>query len=150
MSRPSPALRRVAVLAVATGLVATGCRDDGGAGDTGQFCALVQENVEPLRAVPETPEQIQQLIDLYAEVGDVAPLAIEPDWSALTLNLETAFTSEDDEEILSRVYATERSAVAVTAWLRNNCGIDFGTVATIVAQTTTTSTIPTPPTTTPG
>lgn len=134
-------------MAVATGLLAVGCRDDGNAGDTEQFCALVQENVEPLRAVPQTPEQIEQLIDLWREIGEVAPLAIEPDWSAHALNLETARDSDDQEEILARAYATERSAVAVAGWLQDNCAIDFGSVATIVQQTTTTLV---PPTTTSG
>jgi hypothetical protein len=140
MPRPSLVLRRAATAVVAAGVASllAGCRDDGGSGDTAQFCEMVQENVEALRANPQTPEEIEQLIDLYIDVGAVAPLAIEPDWSALTLNLETAWTGEDTEEIYARIYATERSAVAVATWLADNCAVDWGPVSTIVPDVTTT------------
>jgi hypothetical protein len=146
--RPATLLARAAVItSVVAALVVLGaCADDGG-GDTERFCGLVQENVEALRAEPQTPEEIESLIDLWTEIGEDAPLAIEPDWQAHVLNFETAWTGTDEEEIYARVYATERSSVAVVDWLRTNCGIDFGPVTTIVPQTTTT--IAPPPTTAP-
>ena len=119
------------------------CNDDGGSGDTARFCELVQDNVTALRALPTTADEIDGLIGLYEDVGARAPLAIEPDWSALTLNLETAWTAADQQEAIARAYATERSAVAVAAWLQDNCGIDWGPVATVVQQTSTTLTPPT-------
>lgn len=149
--RPLVPIRRAVVVAaaVAFGLpvALSSCGDDGRAGDTARFCELVQDNVAALRANPTTADEIDSLIDLYEDVGARAPLAIEPDWSALTLNLETAQTAADQQEALARAYATERSAVAVAAWLQENCAIDFGPVSTVVEQVTTTTA---PPTSAPG
>jgi len=148
--RPPFPIRRAVVgsaAAIAIPLALTACNDDGKTGDTARFCERVQDNLDALRANPTTPAEVDQLIDLYNEVGASAPLAIEPDWSALALNLETAWTAEDQQEALARAYATERSAVAVAAWLNDNCAIDFGPVSTIVEQVTTTIA---PATTAPG
>lgn len=123
-------------------LAMVGCRDNGGAGDAGEFCELVQGNIEALRAVPQTPQDIDDLVELWTEVGEVAPLAIEPDWSAHVLNFETARDSDDQEEILARMYATERSSVAVATWLDERCAIDWGPVSTIVPPAATTTTVP--------
>lgn len=124
-------------------LAMIGCRDNGGPGDAERFCELVNDNIEALRAVPQTPQDIDELIDLWTDVGDVAPLAIEPDWSAHVLNFETARDSDDQEEILARMFATERSSVAIATWLGDNCAIDWGPVSTIVPQAATTTTVPT-------
>lgn len=152
MPRLSPPLRRAATVVVVGAVLPLGaCRGDSDAGDTERFCELVQENADVLRANPQTVDEIEQLIELYNDVGDVAPLAIEPDWSALTLNLETAYTSDDQEEIYARIYATERSSVAVVEWLQDNCAIDFGPVETIVPQAATTLVPPpSPPSGTSG
>jgi len=118
----------VVVLAAAGGVA--GCRDGGG-GDTAQFCEMVQTDIGALRSEPTTAQEVESLIDLWREVGDEAPLAIETDWSAIVLMMETAWTGEDQEEAFARIYATERSSVAVARWLSDNCAIDFGPVSTI-------------------
>ncbi len=138
--RPSLLIRRAVVVTAAVGLpvALSACGDDGRTGDTARFCELVQDNLAALRADPTTPDEIDGLIDLWTDVGQRAPLAIEADWSAHILLFETARDSDDQEEILARTYATERSSVAVAAWLQDNCAIDFGPVATVVEQVTTT------------
>lgn len=140
--RPPFSIRRAAVIAVAAAVALpvalSACGDDGRTGDTARFCELVQDNLAALRADPTTADEIDGLIDLWTDVGQRAPLAIEPDWSAHILLFETARDSDDQEEILARMYATEQSSVAVAAWLQDNCAVDFGPVATVVEQVTTT------------
>ena len=112
---------------------------DDGPGDVETFCSEVQDHRDDLIARPETVDDIDDYVDLYRRIGDVAPLAIEPAWAVLVLNFETASTVEpDDPESVQRAarqaYATERSSVSVAAWLLANCQVDLGPVATIVPQ----------------
>jgi hypothetical protein len=149
MPRPTPTLRRAIGAVLAGGLCvgAAGCRDDGG-GDTGAFCGQVEERLDELRATPETPEDVEALIALWKDVGSDAPLSIEQDWLAHILLFETVWdpeilTDEDKaEEAYARIYATERSSVAVAEWIQKNCGFDWGPVETIVPQVTTTTLAP--------
>ncbi len=116
--------------------VLVGCGDDG-PGDVEQFCNEVQANSAALLSAPESVDDIDDYLDLYRHIGGIAPLAIEPHWEALILNLETADSVvPDDPESLQaairRAYATERSAVAVRDWLLANCNVDLGPIATVV------------------
>lgn len=154
MPRPSTPLSgggvRRAIGAVLTGglcVVMTACRDDNG-GDTGVFCGQVEEHLDELRAVPQTPEDVDRLIALWTDIGADVPLSIEPDWRAHILLFETAWDPEtvaDEEkmeEAYARLFATERSSVALAAWIDANCGFDWGPVETIVPQVTTTTLAP--------
>ena len=91
--------------------------DDDGAGDTEQFCDDVADNVEALRADPATDDDVEDLIDLWRDIGDDAPLAIEEEWDAHADNLELAWTSDDQQEVVASAFAAERSAVAIAGWL---------------------------------
>jgi hypothetical protein len=152
-NRPMPSLstrtRRAVTLAVAlvASVAISACRDDSKTGDAARFCQQVQDNLEALRANPQTPDEVDGLIELWEDVGEDAPLSIEPDWQAHILNFETALEGEDMDEVYARIYATERSSVAVATWVSDNCGIDWGPVSTIVPQITTTVA---PPTTAAG
>ena len=64
------------------------CDDDGG-GDTEAFCDDVADNVEALRVAPATEDEVEDLIDLWRDVGGDAPLAIEAEWDTHADNLET-------------------------------------------------------------
>lgn len=149
MSRPSRSVRRAigAVLAGGLCVVTTACQDDSG-GDRGAFCGQVEAHLDELRAVPETPQDVEQLIDLWTEVGADVPLSIEPDWQAHILLFETAWDPETIsdadklEEAYARLFATERSSVALAAWIDENCGFDWGPVETIVPQVTPTTLAP--------
>lgn len=133
-------MRTVRALVAATVVVAlVACDDD--AGEGARFCDDVAANVEELRAIPATDDAVDELIDLWREIGDDAPLAIETEWDTHTDNLELAWTSDDQQEVVASAFAAERSTVAVAGWLQDNCGIDFGPVTTIVPDTL-------PPTTT--
>ena len=116
--------------------------DDDGAGDAEQFCTSVAENVEALRGNPATDAAVEDLIDLWRDVGDDAPLAIEEEWNAHADNLELAWTSDDQQEVVASTFAAERSAVAIAGWLEDNCAIDWGPVTTIVPGTIPAASLP--------
>jgi hypothetical protein len=138
-----------AVAAIGAAAVALASRAGEEGGDTETFCAGVAENLDALRAEPASPDDVEVLIDVWRDVGEDAPLAIEPDWDAYVTNLESAWTGEDAEEIYTRIYASERAAVNIAGWLDDTCGLDWGPVTTIVpdsvAEPSTSSTTTTAP-----
>lgn len=117
-------------------LPAIGCSDD--PSDAERFCGEIEADpaavVSPSLA---TDEELEAALEHYRMLADLAPVAIEDEWRALVVNLETVSTVvPTDEESVQRAvgqaYATEGSAVAVQQWLLLNCSIDLGPVATIV------------------
>ncbi|MGA9277788.1 MAG: hypothetical protein WBV89_12560 [Ilumatobacter sp.] len=108
--------------------------------DAERFCGEIEANSSEL-FTPEigTADEIGPLLDLYRNIGKYAPIAIEAEWDQLILNYETADTVvPDDEEsvqaMTAQAYQSEKSAAAVKGWLIENCALDIGPVATIVAQ----------------
>ena len=64
----------------------------------------MQQHRAELLAATGAVDEIDDYVDLYRRIGEVAPLAIEPDWAALVLNFETAGTVEpDDPDSVQRV-----------------------------------------------
>jgi hypothetical protein len=132
--------RRVcAALVAGVVLVASSCGDDGGSAE--QFCGEVEANREALTD-PQLvyADDIEPLLDLYRDIGDLAPLAVEADWNQLVAAYETASTvvpgdQESEQEALAAIYSSEESAAAVDAWLQANCAVDIGPVFTIVPHT---------------
>jgi hypothetical protein len=139
--RDSPAVRWASPLLLAIVVVALAACDDGDGGDTEAFCAGVADSVEALRAIPATDQDVEDLIDLWHDLGDDAPLAIEEEWNRHADNLELAWTSDDQQEVLASAFAAEGSTVAIADWLRENCAIDFGPVTTIVPAALPTTTV---------
>ena len=129
---------KLLLAAVVVTLIA--CNDDAG-GDTEAFCTDVADNVEALRATPATDREVEDLIDLWHDLGGEAPLAIEEEWNRHADNLELAWTSDDQQEVLASAFAAEQSTVAIADWLQENCGIDFGPVTTIVEASLPTTTV---------
>lgn len=136
--------------------VAAGC-GGGSTADATQFCAEIDASKEQLTAPRlRSNQDVRIFIDLYSDIGELAPLAIEKEWDDLTSNWETAATvqPENEESVLrakSKAYATEKSAVAVRDWLESNCGVALGPVSTIVPHRDEIVPAPTkpPPTTAP-
>jgi hypothetical protein len=129
-----------AAIAVLTGAaILSACGSDDG-GDTQRFCTQVASNADAIVTPPlVTEDDIDDTLDLYRDLADVAPIAIEEEWRDLLVNVETASTVDpaDPESVQRTVavaYATERSAVAVKNWVLTNCGVDLGPVATIAPQ----------------
>lgn len=137
----SPAAAVTVAITVMTGAaILAGCGSEDDGGDTQRFCADVTANAEAIVRPPlVTEDDVDDTLDLYRDLADVAPITIEEEWRDLLLNVETASTVDpDDPESVQRTvavaFATEKSAVAVRDWVLTNCGVDLGPVATIAPQ----------------
>ena len=120
-----------------------------------RFCGEVAANTDALTN-PQlaSAADIEPLLDLYREVGDLAPLGVKSDWDQIVSAYETASTvvigdQESEQEALTAIYSSEQSAAAVETWLSANCAVDIGPVFTIVPQGPVTITVP-PNDTTPS
>ena len=105
-----------------------------------RFCGEVDAQREALTSPDlEFSDDVEPLLDLYRDIGRLAPLSIETEWDRLTAAYETASTivpgDEESEQIaLGAIFSTERSAAAIDRWLESNCAVDIGPVFTIVTQ----------------
>ena len=128
-------------------VAAAGCASD--SGDAERFCGEVAANKDALtNPVLTYADDIEPLLDLYREVGDLAPLAVEDDWNQLLAAYETASTvvpgdAASEQGALAAIYSSEESAAAVDQWLIANCAVDIGPVFTIVPHTPVTAPPPT-------
>jgi hypothetical protein len=135
--------RRLLSIAVPTAVTVTAaltlasCSSSGG-GSAERFCGEVAAN----KAALTTPKlsfsnDVGPLLDLYRKIGKLAPLSIQQEWEQLTTAYETANTMvlddpESEQRTVAAIYSSEKSAAAVDTWLRANCGVDIGPVATLV------------------
>jgi hypothetical protein len=124
-----------------------GCGGESG-GDAERFCGEVAANKDALTNPDLTySDDIEPLLDLYREIGDLAPLAVEDDWNQIVAAYETASTvvpgePASEQEALAAIYSSEESAAAVDQWLKANCAVDIGPVFTIVPHTPVTAPAP--------
>jgi hypothetical protein len=135
-----PRILAPALTAVVSVVLAAGCTGNDDSGDAQRFCGEVQVNAEQLTQ-PDLrfSNDIEPFLDLYREIGELAPLAIETEWSQLIDAYETASTvvvgdPESEQVALASIFSTEKSAAAVDRWLESNCAVDIGPVFTIVGQ----------------
>lgn len=109
-----------------------------GTSDAERFCGEIAADPTAVVAPPlGTEEELESALAHYRMLAELAPVAIEQEWRALVVNLETVATvvpSDDDSlrRAVAQAYATERSAVEVQRWLLANCSIDLGPVETVV------------------
>ena len=113
-----------------------------------RFCGEVAANKQALTN-PQLGylDDIEPLLDLYRSVGELAPLGVQADWDRIVSAYETASTvvigdQESEQQALTAIYSTEKSAAAVETWLLANCAVDIGPVFTIVDQGPVTITVP--------
>jgi hypothetical protein len=148
--------RRVSALtAVAVALAAlSGCGADENP-SAERFCGEVAANKDALTN-PQIiyTDDIEPLLDLYRDIGALAPLGVEDDWDQLVSAYETASTviigdQESEQAALTAAYSSEKSAAAIEAWLLANCAVDIGPVFTIVPQGPVTITVAPTDTSTP-
>ena len=142
MLRHRPLRFTVATVTAAAGvaLLFSACDSNDGAGNAERFCGEVQVNAAQLTQPNlQFSDDIEPLLDLYRDIGELAPLAIEQEWNQLISAYETASTvvpgdPESEQIALASIFSTEESAAAVDRWLETNCAVDIGPVFTIVAQ----------------
>ena len=91
---------------------------------------------------PVTPGAINELVERYERLLEIAPLAVEDDWRALTemLRLTADMDAADEESIqtvVDEAYATERSAQDAQQWVITTCGIDISSGVAVASTVTT-------------
>jgi hypothetical protein len=145
-----PRLRTPALLVAAIVAIAA-CGESGGNAE--RFCGEIAANADALTN-PQLvySDDIEPLLELYRDIGDLAPLAVEEDWNQLVSAYETASTvvigdQASEQEALAAIYSSEESAATIDRWLRANCAVDIGPVATIVSHTPVTAPPPSTPST---
>ncbi|MGB0113675.1 MAG: hypothetical protein WBP59_10675 [Ilumatobacteraceae bacterium] len=103
-----------------------------------RFCGEVVANQDAITNPTLTyTDDIEPLLDLYRDIGDLAPIGVEAEWAQLVAAYETASTvvpgdEASEQEALAAIYSSEKSAAAIGRWLEANCAVDIGPVRTIV------------------
>lgn len=134
------AISRAVVAAVLSAALIAACTSSDTGGSAERFCGEVEANKDALTNPQlQFSDDIAPLLQLYSDVGDVAPLAIEQEWSQLVSAYETASTvvpgdAESEQLVLAAIYSSESAAAAVDRWLQENCAVAIGPVFTIVEQ----------------
>ena len=98
-----------------------------------RFCGELTAHKADIRELPTSDTSIAQLITLYSQMGEVAPLDIQTHWDQLSTNLKTASTVDvkDPESVQAAAdsaYATQKSAQSLAAWALTVCGLDVGAI----------------------
>lgn len=106
------------------------------------FCRQLQEEISGMTESPVTPGAINELVERYERLLEIAPLAVEDDWRALTemLRLTADMDASDESSIqavVDEAYATERSAQDAQQWVVTTCGVDISNGAAVTPTATT-------------
>lgn len=148
-SAPHRRSTTLAAAAIALAISGTGLGACGGEAPSAErFCGEIAANKDALTN-PQLvyADDIEPLLVLYRNIGELAPIGVENDWKQIVSAYETASTvvigdQESEQEALTAIYSTEKSAAAVDEWLKANCAVDIGPVFTIVPQGPVTVTVP--------
>lgn len=122
--------RGICVLACAAAMTLAACSTP--ARTATNFCRQLQQELPEIAQPTATPAEVSDLVKRYERLGDLAPLAIEDDWTALT-NLVKAAAEVDAADpasvqaVADLSYATQKSATATATWVRETCGVDIST-----------------------
>jgi len=134
-------VRRLSLLLLPTVLVFAAC------GTTPRtatnFCRQLANEIDGLADLPATPNAINDAVERYERLLDVAPLAVEDDWRALTELLRAAgdldaANEQAVQDVVDQAYASERAAQDAMEWVMTNCGVDISTGNSVTPVATTT------------
>lgn len=135
----SPRSIRLVGLLAGAAIIAAACGGDDRA-SAERFCGEVEVNKAALTNPQlEFADDIEPYIDLYRSIGELAPLSIEAEWNQLTSNFETASTvvpgdADSEQAAVVSALQSEQAAAAVSSWLAENCTVELGPLATLVAH----------------
>ena len=161
-----PVLRRTALAAVLAGAgLLSACGPDEGARGVDAYCKELAEDALLLNLDMVAIDEIDALVDRYQHLADIAPLAIEEQWTQLTSLARAAaivdLTNEESRAaVVEQAASTERAATQIADHAAANCGITLlmgtpppattTTVAPPPTQPTESTTLPPDPATTPA
>ncbi len=130
MIKNRPPTHALCVLACVALTVLASC--GGPARTATNFCRQLQKELPSIAMPAATPHEVSDLVESYGRLLNVAPLAVQEDWAALT-NLVKAAAKVDaaDPESVQKVadlaYASQKHATNAAAWALANCGVDIST-----------------------
>ena len=134
------AARLLVLAAAALPVALTACSDTPQRTES-NYCTQVNDHLSDLNAGAITTDaDIARVLDAWRSVADVAPIAIEAEWSAMVRNVETAATVDpNDQASLQKVAdiarESEPAANRVIAYTRQKCGALIGSVAPTATTT---------------
>jgi hypothetical protein len=107
------------------------------------FCRQLANEIDGLADLPATPNAINDAVERYERLLEVAPLAVEDDWRALTELLRAAGDLDASNEeavqgVVDQAYASERAAQDAMEWVMTNCGVDISSGNSVMPVDTTT------------
>ena len=107
------------------------------------FCRQLTNEIDGLADLPATPNAINDTVERYERLLEIAPLAVEDDWRALTELLRAAgeldaSNEESVQGVVDQAYASERAAQDAMKWVMTNCGVDISTGNSVTPVATTT------------
>ncbi len=116
-----PLLGALAALAACGG-------DDGTRAE--QFCDRLREDQSVLSGLPPTPDGLDQVVEAYGNLGEVAPLAVEEDWAVITSLVTAAAEVDPDdpvavEQVRANAVAATQAILRVTAYAADTCGVSL-------------------------
>lgn len=110
-----------------------------------RFCAELSESAPLLDGPSSTPAEVDDLVDLYRDLGKIAPLAIDEQWTIIADLVEAASEVDSSDprsqqDVADAAYKAERSARDIAIWVETTCGIPMpdvigveGTVPVVTA-----------------
>jgi hypothetical protein len=106
------------------------------------FCRQLEREMPEIAELPATPEAIDETVERYERLLDVAPLAIESDLQKLTDLFRAAAdmdasNPDNVQAVVDQAYYTEQSAQNVSAYVLDTCGVDISTGLTVAPPATT-------------
>ena len=130
MTRGRTSTHALCVLACAALTVLASC--GGQARTATNFCRQLQQELPGIAMPAATSHEVADLVDSYGRLLDVAPLAVQDDWAALTGLVKAA--AEVDaadpasvQKVADLAYATQKHATNAATWVLANCGVDIST-----------------------
>lgn len=118
----------VCTLAIAITLLGGGCSSTQRTGTN--FCRRLGEVLPQIGEPMQTQGDVLEQVSRYEQLLEVAPLSIEDDLRVLTDVIRRASRvdpADPDQlqELADAAYASNRSALAVAAWVRDTCAVDI-------------------------
>jgi hypothetical protein len=131
--------RRLLVAAVAALAVTALASCDQGSRQE-RFCDKLVEEHTLLATVPTDPAQLDDFVERYEDLGDVAPLAIDEQWTTIT-DLVSAVATADladpatADRLRDQAVAATKAVNEVRVYAQDTCGVDlvFASVAPATA-----------------
>lgn len=96
------------------------------------FCRVLAERLDAITTTPTSNADVQQLIEHYSRLVEVAPLEVEDDLATLRDLFVTASQVNVDDEasvqaLADAAYTAERAAQDAGIFVGATCGVDLST-----------------------